>query len=57
MPKILATEVLVGNLLEWEKHLWKVLKCYHVHVGGRGGAYMQVKTKYGTRIIIPARGD
>lgn len=45
MPKILATEIRVGYLLEWEKHLWKVLKCYHVHVGGRGGAYMQVEMK------------
>ena len=45
MPKILATEIRVGHLLEWDKHLWKVLKCYHVHVGGRGGAYMQVEMK------------
>ena len=45
MSKILATEIRVGNLLEWDKHLWKVLKCYHVHVGGRGGAYMQVEMK------------
>lgn len=45
MSKILATEIRVGYLLEWDKHLWKVLKCYHVHVGGRGGAYMQVEMK------------
>jgi len=45
MPKILATEIRVGILLEWDKHLWKVLKCYHAHVGGRGGAYMQVEMK------------
>jgi len=45
MAKILATEIRVGHLLEWDKHLWKVLKCYHVHVGGRGGAYMQVEMK------------
>jgi elongation factor P len=45
MAKILAVEIRVGNLLEWDKHLWKVLKCYHVHVGGRGGAYMQVEMK------------
>lgn len=45
MAKILATEIRVGNLLEWDKRLWKVLKCYHVHVGGRGGAYMQVEMK------------
>lgn len=42
---MLATEIRVGQLLEWEKHLWKVMKCYHVHVGGRGGAYMQVEMK------------
>lgn len=45
MAKMLATEIRVGYLLEWEKHLWKVLKSYHVHVGGRGGAYMQVEMK------------
>lgn len=45
MAKILATEIRVGNLLEWDKRLWKVLKSYHVHVGGRGGAYMQVEMK------------
>lgn len=45
MSKILASEIRVGQLLEWETHLWKVAKCYHVHVGGRGGAYMQVEMK------------
>ena len=45
MAKMLATEIRVGNLIEWDKRLWKVLKCYHVHVGGRGGAYMQVEMK------------
>jgi len=45
MAKILAVEIRVGHLLEWDKRLWKVLKCYHVHVGGRGGAYMQVEMK------------
>ena len=45
MAKITAVEIRVGNLLEWDKRLWKVLKCYHVHVGGRGGAYMQVEMK------------
>ena len=45
MAKILAVEIRVGHLLEWEKHLWKVVKSYHVHVGGRGGAYMQVEMK------------
>src|SRR3954464_5860981 len=45
MSKVLATEIRVGHLLEWEKRIWRVLKCYHVHVGGRGGAFMQVEMK------------
>ena len=45
MAKVNATEIRAGNLLEHEKRVWRVLKCYHVHVGGRGGAYMQVEMK------------
>jgi elongation factor P len=45
MAKVLATEVRPGNLIEWEKRVWRVLKSYHVHVGGRGGAFMQVEMK------------
>ncbi|HSD62074.1 MAG TPA: elongation factor P, partial [Burkholderiales bacterium] len=45
MAKILATEIRAGQLLEWEKRVWRVLKSYHVHVGGRGGAFMQVEMK------------
>jgi elongation factor P len=45
MARILATEIRVGNLIEWDKRLWRVLKSYHVHVGGRGGAYMQIEIK------------
>jgi elongation factor P len=45
MAKILATEIRVGNLLELDKRIWRVLKSYHVHVGGRGGAYMQIEIK------------
>lgn len=45
MAKILATEIRAGNLIEWDKRLWRVLKSHHVHVGGRGGAYMQVEMK------------
>jgi elongation factor P len=45
MAKVIATEIRVGNLLEWDKRVWRVLKCYHVHVGGRGGAFMQVEMK------------
>src|SRR5690606_27511809 len=35
----------VGDLIEWDKRIWRVAKCYHVHVGGRGGAFMQVEMK------------
>src|SRR5260370_2328082 len=45
MAKVLATEIRIGHLLEWEKRIWRVIKCYHVHVGGRGGAFMQVQMK------------
>jgi elongation factor P len=45
MSKVSAVELRVGNLLEWDKRVWRVLKCYHVHVGGRGGAFMQVEMK------------
>ena len=37
MSKVGAVELRVGNLLEWDKRVWRVLKSYHVHVGGRGG--------------------
>ena len=45
MTKVLATEIRPGNLIEWDKRVWRVLKSYHVHVGGRGGAFMQVEMK------------
>ncbi|MGA8050531.1 MAG: elongation factor P [Burkholderiales bacterium] len=45
MAKVSAVDIRVGNLIEWEKRVWRVLKCYHVHVGGRGGAFMQVEMK------------
>jgi len=45
MAKVSAVELRVGNLLEWDRRVWRVLKCYHVHVGGRGGAFMQVEMK------------
>jgi elongation factor P len=45
MAKVSAVEVRAGNLLEWEKRVWRVVKSHHVHVGGRGGAYMQVEMK------------
>jgi elongation factor P len=45
MAKVLATEIRAGNLIEWDRRVWRVLKSYHVHVGGRGGAFMQVEMK------------
>lgn len=45
MAKVSAVEIRAGNLIEWEKRVWRVLKSNHVHVGGRGGAYMQVEMK------------
>src|SRR5687767_6902204 len=45
MSKVSAVELRVGNLMEWDKRVWRVLKCYHVHVGGRGGAFTQVEMK------------
>lgn len=60
MAKIPATEIRVGDLIEWDKHIWRVSKCYHVHVGGRGGAFMQVEMKdieAGTKINQRIRSD
>ena len=45
MPEINATEIRSGILIEHNKRLWRVIKSNHVHVGGRGGAYMQVEMK------------
>src|SRR5215510_14485384 len=45
MAKVTATEIRAGNLIEWDKRVWRVLKSHHVHVGGRGGAFMQVEMK------------
>lgn len=45
MPKVLATEIRAGHLIELEHRVWRVLKAYHVHVGGRGGAFMQLEIK------------
>jgi elongation factor P len=45
MAKVLSTEIRAGNLIELDKRVWRVLKAYHVHVGGRGGAFMQVEMK------------
>ena len=45
MAKVEAVQIRPGQLLEWDKRVWRVLKAYHVHVGGRGGAFMQVEMK------------
>lgn len=45
MAKVLAVEIRVGHLIEWDKRIWRVVKAYHVHVGGRGSAYMQLEMK------------
>jgi elongation factor P len=45
MAKVEAVQIRPGQLLEWDKRIWRVLKSYHVHVGGRGGAFMQVEMK------------
>ena len=42
--KISANEVKVGNILEFENKLWKVLKLEHTKPG-KGGAYIQVELK------------
>ncbi|MGH8750749.1 MAG: hypothetical protein ACREUV_03465, partial [Burkholderiales bacterium] len=60
MSKVLAVEIRAGNLMEFEKRIWRVLKCYHVHVGGRGGAFMQVEMKdieVGTKLNQRFRTD
>ena len=60
MAKVSAVEIRVGNLIEWEKRVWRVLKSYHVHVGGRGGAFMQVEMKdieAGTKVNQRFRTD
>lgn len=60
MAKVTATEIRAGNLMEWDKRVWRVLKSHHVHVGGRGGAYMQVEMKdieAGTKVNQRFRTD
>ena len=45
MAKVSAAEIRAGNLIEWDQRVWRVVKSHHVHVGGRGGAFMQVEMK------------
>ncbi len=42
--KISAFEIRVGNLVEYQGKLWRVLKTQHVKPG-KGGAFMQVEMK------------
>jgi len=42
--KISANEIRVGNILEFENKLWKVLKLEHTKPG-KGGAYVQAELK------------
>lgn len=42
--KIIANDIRVGNVLEYNKRLWAVLKTMHTQPG-KGGAYMQVEMK------------
>jgi elongation factor P len=42
--KISASEVRVGNLIEYQKKLWRVLKKSHVKPG-KGGAFAQLELK------------
>ncbi|MEE9433129.1 MAG: elongation factor P [Sphingorhabdus sp.] len=42
--KISGVDIRPGNILEYEKGLWKVVKIQHTQPG-KGGAYMQVEMK------------
>ena len=42
--KISANEIKVGNILEFDNKLWKVLKLEHTKPG-KGGAYVQTELK------------
>ena len=45
MSKIQATEIRAGALIERDGKLWRVMESRHVHIGGRGGACMQIVAK------------
>ena len=42
--KITGVEIRPGNIIEFEKGIWKVTKIQHTQPG-KGGAYMQVEAK------------
>lgn len=57
--KISAFDIRPGNLLEYEKGLWRVAKAEHVKPG-KGGAFMQVEMKNietGTKTNIRFRSE
>ncbi|MEK8088221.1 elongation factor P [Thermithiobacillus plumbiphilus] len=57
--KISAFDIRPGNLLEYEKGLWRVAKTQHVKPG-KGGAFMQVEMKnieVGTKTNIRFRSE
>ena len=43
--KIDGNQIKVGNILEINSKLWRVLKTQHTQPG-KGGAYLQVELKY-----------
>ena len=45
MAKVQATELRSGVLILREGRLLRIVRASHVHVGGRGGAYMQVDAR------------
>ena len=60
MSKIAAIELRPGALIRHRERLWRVIKSEHVHVGGRGGAYMQLELKEvreGTKLNERLRTD
>ena len=60
MSKVAAIELRPGALIRHKGQLWRVAKSEHVHVGGRGGAYMQVELKEvreGTKLNERLRTD
>ena len=57
--KISANEIKVGNIIEFENKLWKVLKLEHTKPG-KGGAYIQTEIKdinHGTKKNERFRSD
>ena len=44
MPKIIATTIRVGNVLQYQNSLWVVVKTAHVKPG-KGGAFATIEMK------------